>query len=146
LYAFGLNDSGRIKRVIRKLSFITVIFISILLMSLSLYAGERRRGVRGGGAGMGLGSAITAGSSDLSPAAESHGILSLKVSTQDAEMYVDGRFIGLARDFKGPAVVSAPSGDHEIEFRYNGLSYKTNAHTTRARTTSLVYTFNTNES
>ena len=92
-----------------------------------------------------LGSAITCSSSDFSPAAESHGILSLKVTTGNAEMYVDGRLIGLARDFKGPAVVSVPSGDHVIEFKYNGLSYTTNAHIARGHTTSLVYTFNTNK-
>ncbi|MBI2487285.1 MAG: hypothetical protein HYW01_10070 [Deltaproteobacteria bacterium] len=136
--------------MIRKLSFVTIILISMLLLSLPLY-GQRRRGGKGSNIPLGsliveLGSAITGSSSGFTPAVESHGILSLKVTTQDAEMYVDGRFIGLARDFKGPAVVSAPSGDHVIEFKYNGLSYKTNAHITRGRTTSLVYTFNTNES
>lgn len=134
--------------MIRKLTFVTIILISMLLLSLPSH-GQRRRGGGSnfplGWAIVELGSAITGSSSSVAPVADSHGVLSLKVTTQDAEMYVDGRFIGLARDFKGPAVVSVPSGDHVIEFKYNGLSYKTNAHITRGRTTSLVYTFNTNE-
>jgi len=137
--------------MIRKLILIVMLFLSIVIMSMPLSAGERRRGVRGGsGSGLGsliveLGSAITGRSSDFTPALQSHGILSLKVATKGAEMYVDGRFIGLTVDFKGPAVISVPSGDHVIEFRHNDLSYKTNAHIISGRTTSLIYTFRTNE-
>lgn len=121
----------------------------MLLLSLPSH-GQRRRGGGGSNFPLGwaiveLGSAITGSSSSFAAVADSHGVLSPKVTTQDAEMYVDGRFIGLTGDFKGPAVISVPSGDHVIEFKYNGLSYKTNAHITQGRTTSLVYTFNTNE-
>ena len=135
--------------MIRKLTFVTIILISMLLLSLPSH-GQRRRGGGGSNFPLGwaiveLGSAITGSSSSFAPVADSQGVLSLKVTTQDAEMYVDGRFIGLARDFKGPAIISVPWGDHAIEFKYNSLSYQTNAHITRGRTTSLVYTFNTNE-
>ena len=136
--------------MIRKLSFITIILISMLLVSFTDAYGQRRRGGGGSNLPLGwaiveLGSAITGRSSDFTPALQSHGILSLKVATKGAEMYVDGRFIGLTVDFKGPAVISVPSGDHVIEFRHNDLSYKTNAHIISGRTTSLIYTFRTNE-
>ena len=136
----------------RKLNLVIVLLIPVLIISLPLNA-DARRGGRSGGLGLPfgwiivkLGSARTGGLPDFTPVLESHGVLSLKVTTQDAEMYVDGRFIGLARDFKGPAVVSIPAGDHVIELKYNGLSYKTNAHIPRGHTTTLVYTFNKNES
>jgi len=98
---------------------------------------------RGGGGGGGLGrggfnaprgsggttlfDSLFGGSSEpaaskLTPAAESHGILQIKLNKQDAEIYVDGRFIGLASDFNGLAMVSAPSGKHVVEFKSNGSS------------------------
>jgi hypothetical protein len=123
----------------------------VLLLSLPSY-GQRRWGGRQsanfplGWAILELGSKITGGSSDFTPALPSHGVLSLKVPAKEAEMYIDDRFIGLAGDFKGQAVISVPSGEHVVEFRYNGLTYKTNAHIIRARTTSLTYTFKTNDS
>ncbi|HXF90799.1 MAG TPA: PEGA domain-containing protein [Candidatus Nitrosotenuis sp.] len=55
-------------------------------------------------------------------AAQSYGDLEIYVTPGDVEIYVDGRFIGLARDFKGPARVSVPSGSHIVEFRYGGSS------------------------
>lgn len=60
---------------------------------------------------------------NLTPADKSHGILSIKAETQDAEIYIDGRFIGRARDFKGPAMVSVPSGKHVVEFKYDDSSF-----------------------
>jgi hypothetical protein len=56
----------------------------------------------------------------LTPAAESHGILRITLKTQDAEVYIDDRFVGLASDFNGTVMVSVPSGKHVVEFRYKG--------------------------
>ncbi|MBI2486764.1 MAG: PEGA domain-containing protein [Deltaproteobacteria bacterium] len=56
------------------------------------------------------------------PTAQSYGDLEIQVAPEEVEIYVDGRFIGLARDFKGPAIVSVPSGSHVVEFRYGGSS------------------------
>jgi hypothetical protein len=60
--------------------------------------------------------------SKLIPAAESHGILHITLKKQNAEIYIDGRFIGLASDFNGTAMVSVPSGNHVVEFKYKGSS------------------------
>ncbi len=120
----------------KRLILIIILFISILLLPLPLYA---RGGFKGGGFGKlkggGLGGVKRSGggkydvlgslfgdSGDyLPPAAKSHGILSIMVKSQDAEIYVNGRFIGRAKDFKGPALVSVPAGKHVVEFRYDGL-------------------------
>jgi len=135
--------------LVKKLSLIIIVTVSIFLLSSPLHAGGRVRGGRSnvplGFFIIELGSAITGGSSHFTPAAAYHGILRLKVTTEDAEMYLDGRFIGLARDFKGPAVVSVPSGDHVVQFKYKEMSYTTNTHVALGRTTSLTYTFNPND-
>lgn len=57
-----------------------------------------------------------------SAARSSYGDLEIQATPGDVEIYVDGRFIGLASDFKGPAVFLVPSGSHVVEFRYNGSS------------------------
>jgi len=41
------------------------------------------------------------------------------------EIYVDGRFVGMANDFNGSTTVSLPEGNHVVEFRYNGSSTST---------------------
>ena len=148
--------------MIRKLNLIIIMFIAMLLMSLPLHAQRGRGGFGGRGSGPrsgigigGLGSLILSifgGSSyttdDFTPAAKSHGILQIKVTKKEAEIYkdakiyVDGRFIGLVRDFKESAIVSVPLGYHVLEFRYNGSSDPANVYVTRGRTTSVVYSFN----
>jgi len=57
------------------------------------------------------------------PATQPYGDLEIQVTPEDVEIYVEGRFIGLARDFKGFARVLVPSGSHVVEFRYRGSSY-----------------------
>lgn len=53
-------------------------------------------------------------------AAAAQGFLRLEVKPPDAEIYVDGNFIGRGRDFPGPALVSVWPGDHLLEFRFQG--------------------------
>lgn len=115
--------------MVKKLNTIILLaLIFILLVPLSA-RGQRGRGSRSG-AVLPWGWLITelfGGSShntpNLTPAAKSHGILSIKVETGDAEIYIDGRFIGRARDFKGPAMVSVPSGKHLVEVKDNDSSF-----------------------
>ena len=59
------------------------------------------------------------------PNSQSYGNLEIHVAPENAEIYVDGRFIGQANDFQGPAVLSVPEGTHIVEFRYNGFSSST---------------------
>jgi PEGA domain-containing protein len=59
------------------------------------------------------------------PYGQPYGDLEILVTPEDAEIYVDGRFIGKAKDFSGPTMVSVASGTHIVEFRYNGLSSST---------------------
>jgi hypothetical protein len=129
--------------MVRKLHFITVVLISALLVPLPLYARSGSGFGSGGltpGSGLGRGvsqrtpqgtsqgslssffnaSSNTTSSFELTPAAESHGILQITLKTQNAEVYIDDRFIGLASDFNGTVIVSVPSGKHVVEFRYNG--------------------------
>jgi hypothetical protein len=128
----------------RKLHFITIVLILLLLGPLPLYAkngglskgglgrgGSGKsglntgRGNRGGSFSSLFGSSSAPDAFKLTPAAESHGIVQIKLTTQDAEIYIDGRFIGLASEFNGLAMVSVPSGKHEIEFKYQGSSLPT---------------------
>jgi len=53
-------------------------------------------------------------------AAAPQGFLRLEVKPSDAEIYVDGNFIGRGRDFPGPALVSVWPGGHLVEFRFQG--------------------------
>ena len=62
------------------------------------------------------------------PYEQPYGDIEILVTPADSEIYVDGRFIGLANDFQGPAIVSVPSGTHIVEFRHNGLSFSTTVH------------------
>ncbi len=54
-----------------------------------------------------------------------YGDLEIEVAPEDVEIYVDGRFIGKANDFRGAAIVLVPSGTHVVGFRYNGSSSST---------------------
>ncbi|HEX3034267.1 MAG TPA: hypothetical protein VHT73_03915 [Thermodesulfobacteriota bacterium] len=127
--------------MVRKLNLIVIIFILMFLVPLPLYAqrggfggGGLGRGGRGGGSTVGFGVTnlleTVFGRPDshtvnVVPVAKSHGLLSIKIKTGDAEIYVDEKFIGRAKDFRGPALISVPSGKHVVEFRYDGLSVST---------------------
>ena len=52
-----------------------------------------------------------------------YGTLRIEVEPVDVEIIVDGRFIGLAGDFQGPAEVDVTPGNHVVEFRAG--DYKT---------------------
>lgn len=77
-------------------------------------------------------------------AAQSYGDLEIQVAPEDVEIYVDGRFIGLARDFKEPAMVSVLSGNHVVEFRYNGSSSTTNVYVVPGSTSVVSGEFKPN--
>jgi hypothetical protein len=51
------------------------------------------------------------------PPAQPYGYLRLEVRPSEAEIYVDGSFIGRGQEFRGPAVVSVLPGGHVVEFR-----------------------------
>lgn len=46
--------------------------------------------------------------------------LHIQVSPAEAEIWVDGRYIGLARDFSGPTVVYVTPGSHVVEIKLHG--------------------------
>jgi len=48
--------------------------------------------------------------------------LQIEATPGETEIVVDGRRIGLASDFQGPAVVPVPAGPHVVEFRWEGFS------------------------
>lgn len=48
--------------------------------------------------------------------------LSIEVAPEETEIVVDGRRIGLAKDFHGPAVVPVVAGAHLVEFHWRGFS------------------------
>lgn len=50
------------------------------------------------------------------------GILQIEVTPEDAEIFVDGRRIGLAKELRGPGVVPVVAGSHLVEFRWRGFS------------------------
>ena len=68
--------------------------------------------------------------SDYPDPEQSYGDLEIQASPEDVEVYVDGRFIGFAGDFEGRAVVLVPSGNHVVEFRYNGSSSSNSVYVT----------------
>jgi hypothetical protein len=51
--------------------------------------------------------------------------LQIEVAPEDTEIIVDGRRIGMAKDFRGPAVVPVAAGPHLVEFHDRGLSVAT---------------------
>jgi hypothetical protein len=130
--------------MVKTLHCITIALLSALLVPLPLSA-RRGDGFFGSG-GFGLSRFTTpqkgpwgppsslfgdssytkySNSFTLTPAAESHGILRITLKTQDAEIYIDGRFVGLASNFNGTVMVSVPAGKHVVEFRYQGSSLRT---------------------
>lgn len=50
------------------------------------------------------------------------GTLQVEVTPADAEIVVDGRRIGAAKEFRGPAVVPVVAGPHMVEFHWRGFS------------------------
>lgn len=50
------------------------------------------------------------------------GALQIEVTPEDAEIFVDGRRIGLAKEFRGLSVVSVMAGFHLVEFHWRGFS------------------------
>lgn len=50
------------------------------------------------------------------------GTLQIEVTPEDAEIFVDGRRIGLAQELRGPSVVPVVAGFHLVEFRWRGFS------------------------
>jgi len=57
---------------------------------------------------------------------QTYGDLKIEAIPEEVEIFVDGRFIGRANDYKGATIVLVPSGTHVVEFRYNGLTSSTN--------------------
>ena len=48
--------------------------------------------------------------------------LQIEVRPDEAEIVVDGRRVGLAKEFDGPAVVPVVAGPHLVEFHWRGFS------------------------
>ncbi|MGH7411390.1 MAG: glycine zipper domain-containing protein [Candidatus Methylomirabilis sp.] len=48
--------------------------------------------------------------------------LQIEATPEDTEIVVDGRRIGLAKEFRGPALVPVLAGPHHVEFRWQGFS------------------------
>lgn len=63
--------------------------------------------------------------------------LQLEVAPEDTEIVVDGRRIGLAKDFSGPAMVPVAAGSHNVEFHWRGFSI-TNQIMVSPRTTVVI--------
>lgn len=136
-------------------TIILLVLILMLLVPLSARGqfGTSGSGRRGSGLPWGwLIVSLLGGSShntpNLTPATKSLGVLLIKVTTEgaklykDAEVYIDERFIDLVRDFRESVIVSVPSGDHLLEFRYSGSSDLINVSTVQGVTTTVLYSFN----
>jgi len=52
--------------------------------------------------------------------------LQIEVTPDETEIAVDGRRIGQAKEFRGPAVVPVVAGPHLVEFHLRGFSVATN--------------------
>lgn len=50
------------------------------------------------------------------------GALQIEVTPEDADIFVDGRRIGLAKEFRGPSLVPVVAGFHLVEFHWRGFS------------------------
>ena len=53
------------------------------------------------------------------------GTLQIEVTPDETEIAVDGRRIGQAKEFRGPAVVPVAAGRHLVEFHLRGFSVAT---------------------
>jgi hypothetical protein len=53
--------------------------------------------------------------------------LQIEVTPGETEIVIDGRRIGMARDFHGPANVPVAAGPHVVEFRWDGFSVTSHA-------------------
>ena len=52
--------------------------------------------------------------------------LQIEVTPEDTEIIVDGRRVGLAKEFNGPVVVPVVGGPHVVEFYWRGFSIANN--------------------
>lgn len=50
------------------------------------------------------------------------GALQIDVTPEDTEIFVDGRRIGLVKEFRGSVVVPVVAGPHLVEFHWTGFS------------------------
>lgn len=50
------------------------------------------------------------------------GALQIEVMPEDTEIFIDGRRVGLAKEFRGPGVVPVVAGPHLVEFQWTGFS------------------------
>ncbi|MDD5559820.1 glycine zipper domain-containing protein [Candidatus Methylomirabilis sp.] len=50
------------------------------------------------------------------------GTLQIEVTPEDAEIFVDGRRVGLAKELRGPGVVPVVAGFHLVELHWRGFS------------------------
>ena len=51
--------------------------------------------------------------------------LQIEVTPAEAEIWVDGRYVGLARDFSGPTIVQVAPGSHVVEVKLFGQTSST---------------------
>lgn len=56
------------------------------------------------------------------PYPPSSGSLQIELAPEDAEILVDGRRIGVAKDFYGSGMVPVAAGFHLVEFHWRGFS------------------------
>jgi len=56
------------------------------------------------------------------PPGPANAALQIEATPGETEIVIDGRRIGLARDFHGPALVPVAAGPHDVEFRWDGFS------------------------
>jgi hypothetical protein len=63
--------------------------------------------------------------------------LQIEATPGETEIVVDGRRVGLAKEFRGPAIVPVTAGPHLVEFHDRGLSVATSV-LVPARTTVSV--------
>ena len=118
--------------MMKKLILTIALSISMFVAPLPLHArgggkggdfGRFGQGAVGGGKRFGSRGLIGSWVSSpgyLSPVYKSHGVVSIMVNSQDVEIYLNGKFIGRSKDFKGPALLSVPAGKYILDFRHNG--------------------------
>jgi hypothetical protein len=65
------------------------------------------------------------------------GYLRLEVNPADAEIYVDGHFIGRGSDPSGPFIVPVAPGGHRVEFRAGGIGSRVHVFVSAGETVDL---------